>query len=387
MEVTDSAGTVTIAAHAYDGLNRRITRGKPHAALPDNDTIHYYYNEEWQVLEERFQPAQGSEDSDPKAQYVYHPYYIDAIALRYYDANTDGDRDDPNEGEHFYLQDANFNVTAVVDDSGTVFERYAYTPYGEVTYLDASFGTRTSSQIGNEYLYTGRRLDPESGLQLNRYRYYHQQLGRWVSRDPIGYEGSEWSLYEYVQSHVPVSIDPIGLKDSCVTCFWRRPHEDYYNEMIVVDGERVPKPRWVLSFTICVELDTSNCAEPECESCKGAAIPKIKFFATSRGEGHIREFRELVPLGWLHACGDAKPLRLTGSGGSASAEITCDGIGCKNDERNSIGSVSLSPKRRMGVAQLSFFWGVRTKYECGDGESWVNPPLLMDDMSHEIKCF
>ncbi len=92
-------------------------------------------------------------------------------------------------------------------------ERYAYTPYGEVTYLDPDFSVAStqSSTIGNEFLYTGRRLDPETGLQLNRYRFYHQQLGRWVNRDPIGYTGVEFNLYGYVDSQPTISIDPSGL--------------------------------------------------------------------------------------------------------------------------------------------------------------------------------
>ncbi len=77
---------------------------------------------------------------------------------------------------HYYLQDANFNVTAIVDSAGTVVERYSYTPYGEVTIMDASFTTRASSLVANELLFTGRRTDPETGLQLNRNRFYDPQM-------------------------------------------------------------------------------------------------------------------------------------------------------------------------------------------------------------------
>ena len=63
------------------------------------------------------------------------------MAVRYYDSDTDGTLDGDtggavNDGTHYYLQDANFNVTAVVavvDSTTTVLERYHYTPYGEVT--------------------------------------------------------------------------------------------------------------------------------------------------------------------------------------------------------------------------------------------------------------
>ena len=113
-------------------------------------------------------------------QFVYHPHYVDAIAMRR----------DASGNDHYYLQDANFNVTAVTDNTGAVKERYAYTPYGEVTVLDADFSADSDnkSDISNEHLYTGRRLDPETGLQLNRNRFYAAGLRK------MGESGSDWVL-------------------------------------------------------------------------------------------------------------------------------------------------------------------------------------------------
>jgi RHS repeat-associated protein len=78
-----------------------------------------------------------------------------------------------------------------------------------VTFLDLSFGFRGSSTIGNTHLYTGRERDPETGLQLNRHRYYAAHLGRWVNRDPIGYEGG-MNLYGYVGGMPTFYVDPSG---------------------------------------------------------------------------------------------------------------------------------------------------------------------------------
>jgi RHS repeat-associated protein len=108
------------------------------------------------------------------------------------------------------LQDANFNVTAVVNASGTVLERYHYTPYGEVSFLTSSFSLLTSSLISNHHLFTGRERDPETGLQLNRHRYYAAHLGRWVNRDPIRYRGG-MNLCWYVAGMVARFVDPSGL--------------------------------------------------------------------------------------------------------------------------------------------------------------------------------
>jgi hypothetical protein len=83
---------------------------------------------------------------------------VDAFAVRYYDANTDGVLAENNDGLHYYMQDANFNVTAITNNTGTVLERYGYSPYGEVTFLNPDFTVKAlqTSAIANTHLYTGR---------------------------------------------------------------------------------------------------------------------------------------------------------------------------------------------------------------------------------------
>jgi RHS repeat-associated protein len=113
--------------------------------------------------------------------------------------------------EHYYGHDANFNVTVVFDVGGAVQERYAYTPYGELTIMNASFTTISSSAIANSITYTGREFDAETGLYHYRNRYYHAQLGRFLSRDPIGHSGG-LNLYGYVGNAPLHFADPFGLK-------------------------------------------------------------------------------------------------------------------------------------------------------------------------------
>ncbi|NLE38824.1 MAG: RHS repeat-associated core domain-containing protein, partial [Pirellulaceae bacterium] len=71
-----------------------------------------------------------------------------------------------------------------------------------------------------EYLYTGRRLDRESGLMYYRNRYYHTVFGRFVTRDPIGYEAGSMSLYEYVGSMPTGFVDPLGFATATVSTSW-----------------------------------------------------------------------------------------------------------------------------------------------------------------------
>lgn len=87
----------------------------------------------------------------------------------------------------FFTRDVNFNITAALDDTGAVVERYHCSAYREVTYLDPDFDVAATqeSTIGNKFLYTGRRLDPETGLQYSRHRFLNLQVGRWINRDRI----------------------------------------------------------------------------------------------------------------------------------------------------------------------------------------------------------
>jgi RHS repeat-associated protein len=193
-------GSVLIEKYEYDGLNRRIVR-----TPGSGDILHSYYNEDWQELEVR--KESGSEDPDPFEQFVWHPYYIDALATRFYDENVDG----ASVAQHYFTHDANFNVTAAVSTTPAVAERYDYTPYGSLKFLDSSFAALTTqaSTIGNAYSYTGRRFDQATGMYYYRHRNYDPDLGNFVSRDPIGYEGGD-NLYEYANSNGLSQTDPDG---------------------------------------------------------------------------------------------------------------------------------------------------------------------------------
>jgi len=150
--------------------------------------------------------------ADPQYQFVWSPRCIDAPVLRDENKDADGDCIDGNDERLYYTGDANMNVTALVNTSGNVVERYAYDPYGEVTVLDADWSADAdgASDVANTVLFAGYRYDPETGLYLVRRRVYHPTLGRWVQRDPIGY-GDGVSLYVYVQACPIAGADPLGL--------------------------------------------------------------------------------------------------------------------------------------------------------------------------------
>ena len=77
------------------------------------------------------------------------------------DSNTNGNG---TLNERLYVQqDANGNVTALVNTSGNVVERYIYNPFGSVTVLTPAWGVRGSNAYAMSYLFQGGRYDSAIG--------------------------------------------------------------------------------------------------------------------------------------------------------------------------------------------------------------------------------
>jgi len=78
-------------------------------------------------------------------------------------------------------------------------------------------------------------------------RFYHPPLGRWVSRDPIGYEGGV-NLYEYVGGMPCNSLDPYGLARFCCTYLTRSGKTGPWTDVV---REDVNCPAWMTASDCC----------------------------------------------------------------------------------------------------------------------------------------
>jgi RHS repeat-associated protein len=103
-----------------------------------------------------------------------------------------------------------YSITAVTTSAGTVAERYAYSAYGEPTICDASGSVIASSTINNRYSYTGREWDATVGLHHFRARWMSPKSGRFLGRDPIGFESGDLSVYRLSVSQPINRLDPSG---------------------------------------------------------------------------------------------------------------------------------------------------------------------------------
>ncbi len=172
------------AWYAYDPLGRRL--GK---LVAGQVTLYYYAGN--RIIEER------DGGNVLQASYVYGLGIDDVLQMQ------------RGGNDYYYHRNSLGSVVAVTDVLGTVVERYEYDGYGNTTIYDNTFTPLANSAIGNPYMFTGRRLDPESGLYFYRARSYDPVHGRFLQRDPIGFIDG-MNLSAYVLNNPINYVDPSG---------------------------------------------------------------------------------------------------------------------------------------------------------------------------------
>jgi RHS repeat-associated protein len=185
VEVRDNSNNL-IATYEYNALNQRIKKTIGSAVTKS------FFNEQWQEIE--------SQTGSDVTSYVWGLRYIDDLVLR-----------EKGEERLYSLADPNWNVIALVDVTGSIVERMKYDAFGGVVWLDAIFGVKLESNYAWNRIFTGQVMDSETGLMLYRNRYYNTVFGRFVSRDPIGYDADDINIYRYIFNRCGSRFDPYGF--------------------------------------------------------------------------------------------------------------------------------------------------------------------------------
>lgn len=114
------------------------------------------------------------------------------------------------------IHDQQGNVVCLVDaNTGQVKEFYRYNAYGEEV-IYSPHGDKTKSIALNPWRFSSKRTDNETGYVYFGRRYYDSKLGRWITPDPIGYEGGP-NLYAYVLNNPLASVDLYGLSAESIS--------------------------------------------------------------------------------------------------------------------------------------------------------------------------
>jgi RHS repeat-associated protein len=101
----------------------------------------------------------------------------------------------------YYHADGLGSITSLSSAAGAIANTYTYDAFGKLT---ASTGTLT-----NPFQFTGREFDQETGIYEYRARYFDQNVGRFISQDPIRFKGGI-NFYAYVLNSPTNFMDPTG---------------------------------------------------------------------------------------------------------------------------------------------------------------------------------
>ena len=210
----DAAGNM-IAKHAPDGTTtytwdyrNRLTQVAP----PVGDPINFAYNAMGQRIQKNgtrfiYDGVQLLQETDLNNQ---------TLRSNTFTNEGYGDLVSENDGTNssFPTFNGQSSTDAIVNKTATVTDRISYSAFGGE---DSHSGSSTTPFrfVGKQSYYR----DSETGLYLlgaggnpnGAGRYYDPELGRFISRDPIGLAGGDANLYRYAGNNPVNGVDPLGL--------------------------------------------------------------------------------------------------------------------------------------------------------------------------------
>ncbi|MGJ1081293.1 RHS repeat domain-containing protein, partial [Bacteroides fragilis] len=128
------------------------------------------------------------------------------------------------------------SYSILTDQLGTPTEAYdaeGNEVWSRVLDMDGNVIGETGNKGMVPFLFQGQYYDRETGLAYNRFRYYSPKMGMYVSQDPIGLNGSNPTIYGYVDD-TNTWIDILGLAP------WGRGNKafnDWWDKATVTDIE------------------------------------------------------------------------------------------------------------------------------------------------------
>jgi RHS repeat-associated protein len=185
---TDNDSTADVF-YEFDALGRRVARDDG-----TQDTIFVQVGQ--QTIADY---VSGTAAASPEYIYAWGSY-IDELILR----------TEPSGTDLHYHRNQQYSTYAVTNSSGGILERYAFSPYGELTITDASGTTRSASTMDTRYTYTGREWDDKLVLYHFRARMYDAICGRFLQRDPLEELVTD-NRYQIFACSPLCHVDPSGL--------------------------------------------------------------------------------------------------------------------------------------------------------------------------------
>ncbi|MES1213406.1 MAG: RHS repeat-associated core domain-containing protein, partial [Singulisphaera sp.] len=193
--VTDYASASDAAAHAtpnwtvtykYDMFNNMVGRQVVSNVGSVASTSENYVYDDGQIV------LKLADNATVQDRYLWAPA-VDMLLAQ----------EDASNNVLWALDDNLNSIRDWVDSSGAVASHRTYDAFG--TMISAT------GSVDTVFGWTGRYDDPLTKLQYNTNRWYDSNTGRWISQDPIGFDGDLSNLYRYVFNSPTNYADPSGL--------------------------------------------------------------------------------------------------------------------------------------------------------------------------------
>ncbi|TXI40681.1 MAG: hypothetical protein E6Q59_03200 [Nitrosomonas sp.] len=196
---TDASGTWH---YAYD-LENRLTS----VTTPAGDVTQYEYDV--------FGNRSAVIENGVRTEYLVDPFGLGNVVGEYADDDSLiasyahglglAGRIAGDGSTAYYDIDGVGSVTGLTDDTGSLVNRYGYTPFGNELYENET--------IDNAFEFNGGWgvSEEANGLNYMRARFYDDDMGRFLSEDPLWLSGDISNLYRFALNKPINSVDPSGL--------------------------------------------------------------------------------------------------------------------------------------------------------------------------------
>lgn len=167
------------ASFYYDGAGNRLK------AIRSGVTTKYVYDAGGNLL------AEADANNNITRYYVYGAGLLAMVT--------------PSDQVYNYHFNANGSTIAITDQSQVMVNKYLYDPFG--------FVGNQQENIAQPFKFVGQYgvMAEPNGLYYMKARYYDQMVGRFISEDPLGFDGGDVNLSAYTSNNPVNYIDPSGL--------------------------------------------------------------------------------------------------------------------------------------------------------------------------------
>src|SRR3989338_1074536 len=149
------------SSYKYDPFGRRIEKSitddsgtKTTKYLYDREDILYEYSAAGSII----------------TRYIHGPGIDEPLAMA------------RGSNIYYYHADGLGSITNITNSLGNIIQSIRYNSFGNITAI-------SNPLLIQPYAYTGREYDIESGFYYLRNRYYDPRTGRFITKDPIGFNG------------------------------------------------------------------------------------------------------------------------------------------------------------------------------------------------------